>query len=178
MRIRKLLICLILLFGFLKHIVTAPPMEARYARVADDVLGPARAATRVRGDSLTRCRSAWRCTSASCAWSGRPPKDVRLVVAECFCWFAGRSRRRKRALVTEIDHANRRSAADSESNRNPRRDKHLRARDFQDPRQCLLSGQGTTVTYCTENKTTPASAPATASRPWPAAPARSAARVR
>ena len=57
--------------------------------------------------------------------------------------------------MTEIDHVNRRSAADSESNRNPRRDKHLRARDFHDPRQCLISGQGPTVTYCTEIKGTP-----------------------
>ena len=67
--------------------------------------------------------------------------------------------------MTEIDHVNRRSAADSESNRNPRRDKHLRARDFHDPRQCLLSGQGSTVTFGTENKGTPGVASRTKDAP-------------
>ena len=38
------------------------------------------------------------------------------------------------APATEIDHANRPSAADLEMNRNPRCDKHLRTRDFHDPR--------------------------------------------
>ena len=73
----------------------------------------------------------------------------------CFRWTITAA---KQAPMTEIDHGNRPSAADSQSNRNPRCDKHLQARDFHYPRQCLLGGQGSTVTFGTEIKGTPASA--------------------
>lgn len=70
----------------------------------------------------------------------------------CFRWPITAA---KQAPMTEIDHGNRPSAADSQSNRNPRCDKHLQARDFHYPRQCLLGGQGSTVTFGTEIKGTP-----------------------
>jgi hypothetical protein len=58
-------------------------------------------------------------------------------------------------LAGEIDHANRPSSAARETNRKLSRDKHLRAPSQQTPRQCSLSGQARTVTFCTEIKWTP-----------------------
>ena len=41
------------------------------------------------------------------------------------------------------------------TNRNSRRDKHLQVSTRQSPRQCLLSWEGRTVTFCTEINWTP-----------------------
>ena len=58
-------------------------------------------------------------------------------------------------LAAEIDHANKPSAADRETNRNSRRDKHLRVLLAPTPCQCSLCGEARTVTFCTEIKRTP-----------------------
>ena len=60
-------------------------------------------------------------------------------------------------LAAEIDHANKPSAADRETNRNSRRDKHLRVLLAPTPCQCSLCGEARTVTFCTEIKRTPIS---------------------
>ena len=87
-----------------------------------------------RGWSVSTCVA-----SSGSPWSDTPGSSCR------------HKRQRKQAPTAEIDHANRPSAADSETNRNSRHDNHLRVSTRQNPRQCSRP----TVTFGTENKGTP-----------------------